>query len=63
MTDKLSHNIWLHAACAPDKAQIKEQLTAAVRYLARRAAEEDYWRDAEATRAGCKPIERKDFDP
>lgn len=63
MTYKSCYYISLHSACAPDKTEIRAQLKEAARYLARRAAEEDYWKDAEEPRAGCEPIDQKEFEP
>jgi hypothetical protein len=42
MDKKLSNNIWLRAARGRGDGTLDERLKALVRFLARRAAEEDY---------------------
>lgn len=60
MTKKRSNRPWLQSLKPPGTIRDKNHLIALVRYLARRAAEEDY-RDANKDAgAGDKPTKEKD---
>lgn len=62
MANKIGDYIWLNAAHVPCEKARAEKLKALVRYLARRAAEEDYAAQMELS-SGCRSLPKKETEP